>query len=300
MRISMIVLNYNDAELTIQYVQSIQAYTCIDRIIVVDNLSPDNSFVRLQQLISDKVDVIQAPKNGGYATGNNFGLRYLFNKYGCEGYVIISNPDIIVEEKSIRIICESFEDHPNQFAATGEIYNLSNQRIPLFIWKLPTAGMLFIQSSVILRKLTWMALKYGKRYPETTLCIIDGNYIGEVLPGCFFMADAKKLSHLGLFSESTFLYYEEEILFHRAKAAGFTSCVVPNEVIIHAEGASTKKSIRSWVKIERIMEDSCATYQKECLQKSKSCLSAYRIWNRLLMPERYFYANIKKYYHEKR
>lgn len=296
----MIVLNYNDAELTVKYVQSIQTYSCVDHIVVVDNLSTDDSFAQLQQLASDKVDVIQAPENRGYASGNNFGLRYLFSKYGCEGYVIISNPDILVEEKTIIRICESFEGHPNQFAATGEIYDLSNHRIPLFIWKVPTAGMLFAFSSVVLRKLMWKVFRYGKQYAEAELPIVDGNYVGEVLPGCFFMADAKKMCQLGLFSESTFLYYEEEILFHKAKQAGYVSSVVPGEVIVHAEGASTKKSIRSWAKRERIMEDSCTVYMKESLQRGELCLSAYRVWNRLLMPERYFFANIKKYCHEKR
>ena len=109
MPISMIVLNYNDAELTAKYVQTVQTYQCIDHIIVVDNFSTDNSFCLLQQLASSKVDVIQAPANRGYACGNNFGLRYLFSKYSCTGYVIISNPDILVGEQTICMIAKSFE-----------------------------------------------------------------------------------------------------------------------------------------------------------------------------------------------
>lgn len=300
MSIAMIVLNYNDAELTTKYVQSIQTYQAVDRIVVVDNCSTDGSFAVLQKLAAPKVDVIQAPQNRGYASGNNYGLRYLFRTYGCEGYVIISNPDIMVKERSIRRICESFKEHPNQFAATGEVYDLSNRRITLFTWKLPSAGMLFAQSGVILRKLLWKTVKYGKQYAESELKLIDGNYEGEALPGCFFMADARKLERLGLFGESTFLYYEEEILFHKAKLAGYTACVVPGEVIIHAEGASTKKSIRSWARIERIKEDSCVIYQKECLHKGQACLTFYRIWNRFLLPERYFFAGIKRILNEKR
>ncbi len=294
MNTAMIVLNYNDSELTEKYVKSIQGFTALDHIIVVDNASQDGSYERLRKLTSEKVDVIRTEKNEGYACGNNVGLRWLFNRYGVDGYVIISNPDISVSEECIRRILDSFSNVPNQFAATGEIYNLSGNRIPLFTWKLPTAPILFLESSVLLRNLIRKLFHYSRRYKGSEIKQVNGRIEGEVLPGCFFAADAKKMQQVGLFDESTFLYYEEELLFSKAKSKGFVSSVVPGAFLVHAEGVSTKKNIRSWSKREYIMEDSCVCYQRTYLKKSEAFLKLYRVWNRIMMPERYLFFRIKQ------
>lgn len=72
----LIVLNYNDAETTLEFVEMAKTCNAIDKIVVVDNCSTDYSLSKLTCLKSDKIDVIQTDKNGGYAYGNNFGCRY--------------------------------------------------------------------------------------------------------------------------------------------------------------------------------------------------------------------------------
>lgn len=290
----MIVLNYNDSELTIGYIRSIENYNILDHIIVVDNASPDGSYERLKMLNSEKVRVIRTEENRGYGSGNNFGLRFLFENYGTDGYVVISNPDIVVLEDCIVQIRKSFDKEPRQFAATGEVHNLYGQRIPLFTWRLPSAGVLFIESSILLRRLGWKLFGYGRRYATDSLLEENGRIEGDVLPGCFFMADAEKFRQIGLFDECTFLYYEEEILFSKARKAGYVSCVVPSVSLVHAEGVSTRKNIRSWAKREAIMEESSICYQRVCLGRSEFSLRMYQIWNRLMMPERYFFTNVKR------
>ena len=68
----LIVLNYNDAETTLEFVEMAKMCNAIDKIVVVDNCSTDYSLSKLTCLKSDKIDVIQTDKNGGYAYGNNF------------------------------------------------------------------------------------------------------------------------------------------------------------------------------------------------------------------------------------
>ena len=78
MKVATIIVNYNDVEETIKYVKEITNYNCINRIVVVDNLSTTiGAFESLKILESEKVKVIQSDKNGGYDYGNNFGIRYL-------------------------------------------------------------------------------------------------------------------------------------------------------------------------------------------------------------------------------
>ena len=79
MKIATIIVNYNDVEDTIRFVNEITKYDVINRIVVVDNMSTTiGAFENLKKLESQKVKVLQADKNGGYDYGNNFGIKYLF------------------------------------------------------------------------------------------------------------------------------------------------------------------------------------------------------------------------------
>ena len=79
--IDVLVLNYNDAMTTLNYVNKIKTYKNVRHILVVDNFSTDNSVQLLSDIISEKVEVIVSNKNGGYGAGNNYGIKYLIDKY---------------------------------------------------------------------------------------------------------------------------------------------------------------------------------------------------------------------------
>ena len=67
MKVAIIIVNYNDYEDTIKYVESIKSYDCLDRIVVVDNKSTaEGTMERLNRIKNDKVRVIQSNENGGY------------------------------------------------------------------------------------------------------------------------------------------------------------------------------------------------------------------------------------------
>ena len=80
MNTAIIIVNFNDEDETISYVEKINKYKVLNRIIVVDNKSTTiGAFNKLQELekIDKKITVIETEKNGGYSYGNNFGVRYL-------------------------------------------------------------------------------------------------------------------------------------------------------------------------------------------------------------------------------
>ena len=73
----MVILNYNDMRVTEKLAGKVKDYECPDRVIVVDNASTDGSYEHLKGAFSKtEVDVIETSVNGGYASGNNFGIRY--------------------------------------------------------------------------------------------------------------------------------------------------------------------------------------------------------------------------------
>ena len=81
MKVATIILHYNDAELTINYVNNLLKLDWKDyqhNIIIVDNNSPDGSGKILEnQFINEgNIAIIQSKKNIGFAKGNNIGIDY--------------------------------------------------------------------------------------------------------------------------------------------------------------------------------------------------------------------------------
>ena len=81
---ALIVLNYNDAETTLSFLESARKLKEIQKIIVVDNHSTDDSYDKLKAAEVESIEVIQTKRNGGYAYGNNYGAFYALEKYDPE------------------------------------------------------------------------------------------------------------------------------------------------------------------------------------------------------------------------
>ncbi len=291
--VSMIILNYNDWELTQNYSQHISSMQTVDHIVIVDNCSPDNSFEKLKPLSSEKTDVIKTENNGGYAKGNNYGVRHVVKHYGSDGIIIISNPDIEVEEQSIKEIVKILETRDDIFAATGLIYNRNNEISPIFTWRLPTVPMLFVNACTLLRNALFLLFGYGTKIKKEIFDFDQDVIQCEAIPGCFFAADLEKWIQLGGFSERTFLFFEEDILFTKAKKRNMTVALVPASQIRHLEGLSVRKSLKSWKAREIILQKSCNVYMKEALGKKQGLIRLYNGWNKFWLPERYLFYTIK-------
>lgn len=223
----MIILNYNDHLMTTSYLQKIKDYAILDKIIVVDNNSTDNSFEVLSQFSSDKIIVLSAPENQGYASGNNVGLNYAFKHYDVENF-IISNPDIEVSENVIKSICECL-DKKDFITATGLIKNKAGFVAKNFAWYLPKyyhiLSETFILSTMILKKFNLS--RFYQLDDKSDIKKV------EVLSGCFFAINAKVFRDIGFFDERTFLYGEENCLFYKIEKLGYKNGVLLNQDVIH-------------------------------------------------------------------
>lgn len=97
--LSFVIVNYRTPGLVIKCVKSILefAISVPHNIIVVDNLSPDDSYVVLcNELTQLGVRVLASPNNDGYAFGVNFGAKAV----ETDNFVIL-NPDTYFTDRSI-------------------------------------------------------------------------------------------------------------------------------------------------------------------------------------------------------
>ena len=119
-----VILNYNDYFTVIDYVERIKNYKSIDKIIIVDNSSTDDSVKVLSSLVNDNISLVTVKKNGGYAAGNNVGIKYALEKFDDIDAIIISNPDIIISDSDVLKITGALKT--GYQLATGVIHNYKN------------------------------------------------------------------------------------------------------------------------------------------------------------------------------
>ncbi len=250
MKNGIVILNYNDSENTMLMLDDIKNYKILSAIIVVDNHSTDDSFKKLKKYENSKIKIIEAPENKGYAAGNNFGIKYLIENFEIDN-IIISNPDIIVQEKDIKMLVNDLKNEDISLIAP-------NIKEPIGIsrgWKLPT----FLSELVA-------NIPYFRVYENKILAIDEEKYQEkltqvEVVKGCFFIIKKEAFAAINFFDENTFLYYEEVIIGKHLKELGLKTYVDNEVVVIHALSQSVDKSIKKINKF-KILKNSQMYYEK--------------------------------------
>lgn len=254
---SLIVLNYNDYQTTGKFVMSVQNFKSIDKIIVVDNCSTDCSFEHLLLLQNKKTDVIQSDRNGGYAYGNNLGIKYAIKHYHSD-LLFISNPDVLIDDTVLTELVSKAVSMPQCGQITCKMECTSGTKLPI-AWKIPAYKDCIMENFIILKRL----LNYDNGYP-------DNYYNSEiveagVVPGSFFLIKRKAYEDIGGFDEGTFLYCEEIILAHQLKDKGYKNYILTNLSYIHKHSVSINKSIASSVQRLRVCFNSRQYYCKKYL-----------------------------------
>ncbi|HFI0142560.1 TPA: glycosyltransferase [Streptococcus suis] len=289
----MIILNYNDYETTLEYLDRIENYTTLDKIIVVDNCSPDESYNKLKKRASEKIIVIKTESNKGYASGNNYGIKYAEQKYSPRN-IIISNPDIIVSENSLRKVCIFLDSHDEYAAASGLIHDTNNKIVSNFAWKLPTYKDMMVNTHLIASKIYHKLTDSGQFYNKETINAASNILNVGVLSGCFFVIKHKVFKEIGYFDERTFLYNEENILAYKLNEIGFKQGVLISERIIHFQGLSINKNIKNWNDKNKILLDSTNIYLNNYLKVSKFKLILFTLLFNIGKYEKFILINSKQ------
>lgn len=286
---TLVVLNYNDFNNTSKFLMNAKKINSIEHIIVVDNNSSDNSYQQLKKYECEKIKVIKSDKNGGYAYGNNFGMRYAQKNYNAE-YFIISNPDVIFTESLIKECTDFLDINKEAALCTGIMKNIEGKKLDNRAWKLPTFLDDLILSSLLLNKI------FGHKLLAYNNCGDSGKYMYvDVVPGSFFIVRADVMKEIGWFDERTFLYCEERILSFRLKQKGYKEVLLSDNSYIHMHSQTISKNIKGRVTKYKILQKSRRLYQKEYLKKNNICLMVFDIITLAGIFENYLYGIYEKY-----
>ncbi|WP_438716108.1 glycosyltransferase family 2 protein [Enterococcus sp. AZ109] len=268
MNSGVVILNYNQAELTTVLAKHINSFDNNLQVCVVDNNSTEDSKEVLKSLNEYGIKVIFNNKNSGYSAGNNIGLKYLIDKCECN-VVAIANPDIWIEKP---ILLEAFRlslldkkfgvlapMHTNEKGVYNE---LQHKKIPSFLEMLSYSFFItrYFSSNKNLQ------IQIDKTVQDVKSCS-NRIFECEVIWGCLLIFRSESLEKIGYLDENIFLYYEEQVLYERMKQEGLRVGLIRDLVFEHRHDYS--KSIGS-VKKFAAMTKSEQYFRRRYLDLSKA------------------------------
>ena len=239
MNLSVIIVNYRTAELTIDCIASIASErTSVESIsvVLVDNASPDDSAKVLAQAIEQNgweswVEFIPATMNGGFACGNNLGIRFALNTPSPPEYLLLLNPDTIVQRGALRSLCQFMEEHPKAGIAGANI--VGREGLPLHsAHRFPSSTQQFVEGLGLGIVSRWLgAISLSPGYSRNVEC--------DWVSGACMLVRRQVFEQVGEMDEQYFLYFEEVDYCRRAKSAMWQVWYVAEAIVVHLVGAST-------------------------------------------------------------
>lgn len=251
------ILNYNDSHTTLKLYDHIKKYSCFDAIVIVDNCSADDSFEILsEQAKGEHVYVIQTGANGGYGSGNNYGVRFIKNNIGSK-YILLCNPDVLFEESTVFKMTDVFASNEKIGVVSAVQKDIDGNIIQDIGWKIPSALEYALMGTRISNKIFTPVPR--EKLLEKEYCEVD------CVPGACLMFDADKFLEVGGYDERMFLYCEETVLGIRMKNAGYRTVLATGLFYKHEHSVSISKSISSVKKQKQLIFDSRRFVMKEYL-----------------------------------
>ncbi len=240
MGISVIIVNYNVRHFLEQCLVSVfRALEDIDHeVIVVDNNSTDGSVSLIKRKFPE-VKLIVNRENIGFGAANNKALKIAKGRY-----ILLLNPDTVIEESTIRQCVDFMEEHPDAGAAGVKMIDGKGRFLPESKRALPDPATAFYKIFGISR-----VFPHSGRFNKYYLGNLSEDVIQkiEVLTGAFFFTRKEILDKVGFFDESFFMYGEDIDLSYRILKEGYSIYYLPEPSIIHYKGESTSKGTLNYV-----------------------------------------------------
>jgi len=242
--VAVVIVTYRTAELTIDCLKSIEPERHGGNLritaVVIDNSSEDASAVKRsidENGWASWASVACAPKNGGFAYGNNLGVR-LSENCGIPDYIHLLNPDTVLRSGAITSLVEFLETNLNVGIAGSSFENLDGSdwpiafRYPTMISEIEEGLQLGIASRLLE---PWIVARTMTKSAQMV----------DWIPGASMMVRKSVFDAIGGLDEGYFLYFEETDFCFRALKKGFPTWYVPASRVMHIAGQSTKVTERS-------------------------------------------------------
>jgi GT2 family glycosyltransferase len=201
-------------------------------VIVVDNCSRDGS-AEMVEAEFPQAHVIRSPRNGGFAFGNNLGLRVARGRY-----LLLLNPDTETPPDALAALVSFMDAHaeagvvgPRLVRADGSLDLACRRSFPtpeVSLYRILGLSKLFPKS---------------RRFARYNMTYLDEHALAEVdsVVGACMMVRREAMDQAGLLDEEFFMYGEDLDWAYRIKQHGWKVYYNPAAVILHYKRESAKQ-----------------------------------------------------------
>ncbi len=198
---------------------------------VADNNSEDESVEMLKRDYPG-VNLIANAENVGFGKACNQIIPHAEGKY-----VLLLNPDTIVTDSAISKMADYMDAHPECGAAGPQVLNPDGTLQLACRRSFPDPWAAFF-------RLTYLSRLFpnNKTFAKYNMTFADPKQVLEVdaLSGSCMMVRNSLIDSVGLMDEDIFMYGEDIDWCWRIKEAGFTVTYIPDAVVYHYHGASSR------------------------------------------------------------
>lgn len=261
MLLSIIIVSYNTAELTVAALKSVfedvQKSTTLKgktEVILIDNNSSDDSVTKIQTLFKHFsqqnqntmfTHLIENPHNDGFSAANNLGF-----KESTGEFLLLLNSDTIVQPHALEKLVLAFHHHPIEVVAEHRLGILSAQllnedrSIQSQGGSLPTlislgCHMLMLDDIPVIGKFLPSTQHTGKRSVDPTdQEVVTQGWVG----GTAMMIRREVLAEIGPLDQNIFMYGEDIEFCWRANHHQWEIGIVPEAKIIHFGSRSSSSA----------------------------------------------------------
>jgi GT2 family glycosyltransferase len=221
--VSIITLNYNQAAVTADFLESSRNLLYRNyEILVCDMDSAINPATVFDPEIFPNTRLLLSEKNLGFAGGNNWGMRQ-----SKGDFIYIVNNDTELTPDIIQLLLVPFFQNPSIGVVCPKIKYFDDRRIIQY------AGFREMNP------FTGRTSTIGDGEPDNGQYDQPGTTFGA--HGCAMMVKKEVIDKTGMFPEKFFLYYEEWDWSTRIRKAGYLIWYQPEATIYHKESMSVGK-----------------------------------------------------------
>ncbi|MBW1793703.1 MAG: glycosyltransferase family 2 protein [Deltaproteobacteria bacterium] len=216
-RVSIIILNWNGLQDTLECLDSVKKINYLNfEVIVVDNGSTDNSVKGITKRFPE-VTLIATGKNLGFAAGNNVGIRYAINN--AAEYILLLNNDTTVDPQLLNAFLEASYLYPEAGILGAKIYYYSEPN------KIQFAGTTWNKQKCNFTNIGEGEVDDGITYE----CYSESDYVC----GCALFFKKEVIEKVGYLESKFFLNYEETDWCFRSRRSGYKCLFVPKAKVWH-------------------------------------------------------------------
>lgn len=248
-KLAVIILNWNQPELTVQCLNSVLAAKRGERInlevILVDNFSQPEVVEKLKQRIDQvrfqkrnrKVSfvLIENKENLGFAEGNNQGIRQALKNNA--DYLFILNNDTEIEQNCLTELIKTAEKNPKAGVVAPKIYYAPGFEFHQDRYQKKDLGRVIWYAGGTIDWINVLGRHIGVDEVD------QGQHDQEKEPsfatGCAFLAKKEVFKKIDFFDKRFFLYLEDLDFSLRTTKAGFKILFNPRALVYHKNAASS-------------------------------------------------------------